>query len=137
MNKLEQIKEIEYRIIENKRALENLDAKYLTLCTPERYKSRTSYNDYDTIHGSKEECTVQNYLKEKLRLEVIIDLDETILENLKRDIDITEYLKLLKDNKQKVKFLRIVKGYTQSEVAKFLNISIRQVQRIEKSLNVI
>ena len=136
MNKLEQIKEIEYRVAENIIALKKLDGTYLKYCCPEGYKGGTSYNDYDTIHGSRKEYTVEKYLHEKLKLQTMIDLDESILKNLKSEVDTDNYLKLLKDNKQKVKFLRIVKRCTQAEVAEILHISTRQVQRIEKSLNV-
>lgn len=134
INKLEMIKEITYRIEENTKALLKLKDTYLKCCGPEGFKSGTSYRDYDTIHGSKKEYTVESYVKEKVRLENIIELDKEILSNIKKEIDTEEYLKLLTDNKQKVRFLRIIKRYTQSQTAEIIGISERQVRRIEKNI---
>jgi len=63
-------------------------------------------------------------------------------ETIKREIDISlsdqdkdkEYINKLKRTKDKVKYLRLVKGYTQKESAKIIGITVRQVQRIEKTL---
>lgn len=44
------------------------------------------------------------------------------------------YINKLNNNKDKVKYLRIVKNYTQAETANIIGISERQVQRIEKYL---
>lgn len=44
------------------------------------------------------------------------------------------YTNRLKKTKDKVKYLRIVKGYTQEEVAEMIGISSRQVRRVEKIL---
>lgn len=44
------------------------------------------------------------------------------------------YIKCLNRNKDKVKYLRIIKNYTQEEVAEIIGISSRQVRRIEKNL---
>ena len=134
MNNLEKIKEVEYRIKENKKALKRLDEKYLKYCSPEGYKSGTSYNDYDSIHGSRKEYTIERYLAEKERLIAMIELDEEILSNLIRDVNIKEYLSMLESNNQKVKFLRIVKGFTQQKTSEIIGISVRQVQKIEKRI---
>jgi len=63
-------------------------------------------------------------------------------ETIKREMDISlsnqekdnEYITKLNRTKDKVKYLRFVKGYTQIESAKIIGISKRQVQRIEKNL---
>lgn len=45
-----------------------------------------------------------------------------------------EYINKLNSTKDKVKYLRIVKGYTQKETARIIGITERQVQRIGKTL---
>lgn len=45
-----------------------------------------------------------------------------------------QYIKKLKRTKDKVLYLRVIKGYKQSETAEMIGRSIRQVQRIEKKL---
>lgn len=49
-----------------------------------------------------------------------------------KDKDV-QYIDKLKNTKDKVKYLRTIKKYTQIEVAEMIGISKRQVQRIEKS----
>jgi DNA-binding XRE family transcriptional regulator len=62
---------------------------------------------------------------------------ETILKEL--DISISneekdkQYIDMLNSTKDKVKYLRLVKGYTQEKTAALIGISERQVQRIEKT----
>lgn len=63
-------------------------------------------------------------------------------EAIKRELDISisdqekdkEYISKLNRTKDKVKYLRIVKKYTQEEAAALIGISTRHVQRIEKEL---
>lgn len=63
---------------------------------------------------------------------------ETILREL--DISISdqeedkEYINKLNRTKDKVKYLRFVKGYTQMKSAEMIGISSRQVRRIEKTI---
>lgn len=45
-----------------------------------------------------------------------------------------EYINKLNRTKDKVKYLRLVKKYTQEDAAAIINISTRQLQRIEKEL---
>lgn len=45
-----------------------------------------------------------------------------------------EYISTLKRTKDKVKYLRLIKEYTQEDAAELINISTRQLQRIEKEL---
>lgn len=134
MNRLEKIKDMEYKISDIKKQLDDLYDMYLKAFSPKGYKSGTSYNDYDTIPGGNKEFHIEEYFAERKRLETLLELDEQILLSLKRDVDEKEYLELLNTNSQKVKFLRVVKGYTQAKTAKILGISIRQVQRLENSI---
>lgn len=46
----------------------------------------------------------------------------------------SEFINKLDDIKDKVKYLRMVKHYTQKETAQMINRSERQVQRIERKL---
>lgn len=63
-------------------------------------------------------------------------------EIIKREIDISlsneerdkEYINKLNRTKDKVKYLRFVKSYTQTKSAKMIGITRRQVQRVEKDL---
>lgn len=133
MNRLEQIKQIEDRIIETKKQLKELDELYLKVFSPKGYKSGTSYNDYDTIPSGNKEYHLDQYCLQKNKLETLLMIDRNILSNLKRDINVDETLKLLSDNTLKVKFLRIVAGYTQKETAEKLGISESSVYRMAKS----
>jgi DNA-binding XRE family transcriptional regulator len=45
-----------------------------------------------------------------------------------------EYISTLKRTKDKVKYLRLIKEYTQEDAAELIDISTRQLQRIEKEL---
>lgn len=45
-----------------------------------------------------------------------------------------EYISKLKRTKDKVKYLRLIKEYTQEDAAELIDISTRQLQRIEKEL---
>ena len=56
---------------------------------------------------------------------------DTSIASKEKDI---EYVSKLNRTIDKVKYLRIIKGYKQSEVAEMINRSPRQIQRIEKKL---
>lgn len=128
-------KEIQDRIEQNKKALVDLDKKYLKAFAPEGYKSGTSYNDYDTIHGSRKSPRIIEYFEERKKILTLIELDEGLLDKVDMvDVDEEEYLKVLDTNVKKVKFLRDVKGYTQQEVSDKLKMGLRTVQRIEKEI---
>lgn len=126
-------KEIQDRIEQNKKALADLDKKYLKAFAPEGYKTGTSYNDYDTIHGSRKDPRITEYFEERKKILTLIELDEGLLTKVV-DVDEEEYLKVLDTNVKKVKFLRDVKGYTQQEVSDKLKMGLRTVQRIEKEI---
>lgn len=126
-------KEIQDRIEQNKKALADLDKKYLKAFAPEGYKTGTSYNDYDTIHGSRKDPRITEYFEERKKILTLIELDEGLLTKVV-DVDEEEYLKVLDTNVKKVKFLRDVKGYTQQEVSDKLKLGLRTVQRIEKEI---
>lgn len=57
------------------------------------------------------------------------------LEMLKADEEKdTEYINKLNRNIDKVRYLRIVKNYTQKDTAKIIGITERHVQRIERNI---
>ncbi|WP_346891226.1 helix-turn-helix transcriptional regulator [Clostridium sp. UBA3887] len=134
MNRLDKIKDIEYKIRQIKMDIEELDRKYLKAYAPKGHGHGTSYNDYDTIPGGNKELHLESYHEERKKKETLLELNEEILLSLKMEVDINEYLSLLTNNYQKVKFLRIVKGYTQAKTAEIIGISERTVQRIENNL---
>lgn len=61
---------------------------------------------------------------------ILNELDASIAE---REKDL-QYINKLNKTKDKVKYLRLVKNYTQINAAEIIGISLRQVQRIEKNL---
>ncbi|GAA0684741.1 hypothetical protein GCM10008903_16550 [Clostridium cadaveris] len=69
----------------------------------------------------------------------MINIDkESILNELNKSISDMEkdkqYIKKFNKTRDKVKYLRLVKGYTQEKTANIIDISVRQVQRIERDL---
>lgn len=69
----------------------------------------------------------------------MISIDkESILNELNKSISDIEkdkqYIKKFNKTRDKVKYLRLVKGYTQEKTANIIDISVRQVQRIERDL---
>lgn len=127
-------REIQDRIEQNKKALKELDNKYLKAFAPEGYKSGTSYNDYDTIHGSRKELRVEDYIREREKIRVLIELDEQILSTEIAIAEDEKYLSKLKNKEDKIKYLRKVRGYTQERTAEILNVDVRTIQRIEKNM---
>lgn len=63
-------------------------------------------------------------------------------ESILRELDISiqdiekdkAYIKKLGSNKDKVKYLRLIKEYTQEKTADIIGLSTRQVQRLEKKI---
>lgn len=64
--------------------------------------------------------------------DIIAGLDLALSDEEKDKI----YVSKLNRNKDKVKYLRIVKCYTQEKTADIAGISVRQVQRIDKLLKI-
>ena len=127
------VKELEERIERNKLALRRLESKYLIAYCPKE-PAGTSYADVDSIHGSKKEYRIEEYFKEKQRLQAMIDLDRELIATSGIRIDDNEYLTCLDNIEQKVKYLRVVKGYTQEKAAEILELSVRHIKRIEKRI---
>lgn len=63
-------------------------------------------------------------------MSILEELDSRIAEEEKDSL----YVSKLNKTIDKVKYLRILKKYTQIKTAEIIGISVRQVQRIEKNL---
>lgn len=63
-------------------------------------------------------------------MSILEELDLRIAEEEKDSL----YVSKLNKNIDKVKYLRMLKKYTQVKTAEIIGISVRQVQRIEKNL---
>jgi DNA-directed RNA polymerase specialized sigma subunit len=61
---------------------------------------------------------------------ILNELDASIADK-EKDL---QYINKLNKTKDKVKYIRLVKDYTQVEAAEIIGISLRHVQRIEKNL---
>lgn len=134
MNNIDKIRGLESIIKQTKRQIEELDKLYNRAFAPKGYGKGSSYNDYDTIPGGNKEFHIEDYSAERERLVNLLELSENALATRKSEVNVDEYLPLLTNNYQKVKFLRKVKKCTQAETADILGIGERTVQRIEKDL---
>jgi len=101
---------------------------------PKGYSKGTSYQDYDTIHGSRSELHAEQYqciLEEASHLESMIILQESSLE---RYYKIKEEVNNCLNNKMglttKVSILR--EKFTQEQVAELLETSISTIKRMDK-----
>ena len=101
---------------------------------PKGYSKGTSYEDFDTIHGSKIEFHADQYqriLQEASQLESMLVLQESSLERyykIKKEID--DCLNNHMDISAKVSILR--ETLTQEEVAELIEVSISTIKRIDK-----
>lgn len=129
MNIEEKIQDVEERIENNKDALKRLNKMVLKACSPNGISSGTSYEDYDSIHGSRKEISLFKYAEDKRMLEAFIEIDSNILEELKKNRDIAKNIKDIKSNYDRVVYLKKV-GYSTKQIADELNISDRHVRRI-------
>lgn len=129
------IDEIRERIQLNREKIAALDKKYEEAYMPKLPSGECSYSDFDSIRGSKKEYRLEEYYNERVRLLTLIELDEELIRSKGAESDDDLYLSLLKTNLQKVRYLRIVRGYTQAKVSEKIGISERQVRRIELEIN--
>lgn len=89
--------------------------------------------DADSIKGSRKEKDIQRFYEDKKKLLALIKTDEALLRAEEVNYP-DDYYKSLPSNKEKIRFLRIVQGKKQEEVADLLDIHVRTVQRIEKAI---
>ena len=129
LNIEEKIKEVQNRIKRNERVLETLNDNIVKAYSPKGIKGNTSYNDYDTIRGSKKEVSIFSYAEDKKRLEAFILIDKAILENLIENKDLEERLYLLKNNGDRALFLKNI-GYKNVEIAEMLQLTEVHISRL-------
>lgn len=131
MNIEKKIQDVKERIENNKIALERLNRMVLKACSPGELSSGTSYEDYDTIHGSRKEINLFKYVEDKKMIETFIEIDENMLEDLKKNKDVVKNLKDIKSNFDRVVYLKRL-GYRNVEIANELNLSEVHVCRLLK-----
>lgn len=127
----EKINELQERIKNNEQTLKRLNENIIKACGPKELSGGTSYNDYDTIRGSKKEVDLFLYVADKERLETFIMIDKTILENLIKNKDLEERLYLLKNNGDRALFLKDI-GYKNVEIAEVLQLTEVHICRLLK-----
>lgn len=74
---------------------------------------------------------IEGYKIKAIDKQTILNELDISLKNMEKD---KAYVDRLNKTKDKVKYLRLVKNYTQEEASYIIGISSRQVQRIEKLL---
>lgn len=127
------VKTIKNRIQFNKDKIKFIDDRYIKAFAPEGYKSGTSYNDYDVIHGSRKEKNIEGYLKEKEKILFKIQLDEDLLDRFSDSKAIKHYMELIPDKSECVGFLKMVFELKLTEIAELMNYSYRHIQKLWKN----
>lgn len=124
---LEKCIEIHKRIINSSiREKENL----IRALGPASYKTGTSYNDYDSIHGTRAEVNISDIVEKISRLDNLIYLEKCIIENTEKDIqEIKESLKGLKGIGLKIRTMQLVEGKTLKQIANDLNYSYSYIRQ--------
>ncbi|WP_455938446.1 hypothetical protein [Gemella morbillorum] len=123
------INELEERIKRNKKAIAELDELFYKLSGPKGYQTGTSWQDYDCIRGGNKEMDLFRYVTDRERLKTIIEIDEKILDNLKKNLKIKEDIKLMPKNTDRVILMKSL-GYTTKEISDELYLTPRYVRRV-------
>lgn len=101
--------------------------KFFLKAGPAGYSKGTSYQDYDTIHGSKPEIAaleLETIITSMDKLRELIQIQEIILDNLydaKAIID--NKLSILKGIPYQLAYLKLVEGYSIKRIMEQLHIS--------------
>lgn len=117
------------------KALQEIKEYLETQDKPQGVSEGTSYNDYDTIHGSREKLgyeQLKEIIKQASQLNSMLVLQDSSLEyyyKIKKDTD--DCINQVCDVTIKVSMLRD-KGFTQEEVAELVERSPRTIQRLDK-----
>lgn len=126
------VKIIKVRIQFNKDKIKFVDDRYIKAFAPSGYKEGTSWEDFDCIHGSRKEISIEGYLKEKEKILFKIELDENLLDRFNDGESIKNYLELIPEKFERVGFLRIVFNLKLTEIAELMNYSYRHIQKLWK-----
>lgn len=120
---------------ELEKSIENIESFLRQIEGPKAFKSKTSYNDYDTIQGERdtqESKGTTKLNKELERLENMLKLQIQNLEsyyNIKKMLD--ECANEVTSVPVKVSILRKL-GMSQEEVAELVDKHVNTIQRMEK-----
>ena len=125
----DKINELEDRIKRNKEALIELDEIFYKFNGPAGYPIGTSWQDYDCIRGGNKEMDLFTYVTDRERLKTFIEIDEKILENLKRNQKLKEDIKLMPKNTDRIILMKSL-GYTTKEISDELYLTPRYVRRV-------
>ena len=128
------LEEIKLRLDTNRYELKKLDEMYIKAFAPEGYKKGTSYKDYDTIHGSRKEYSIEDFERKRNKLIKAIEYDDNALFNALNEIDVDKYLQCLSTTKLKVGYLKNVVGMSKTEISDKLKLSYRHIQRVYKEV---
>ena len=125
----DKINELEERIKRNKEALIELDEIFYKFNGPAGYPAGTSWQDYDCIRGGNKEMDLFTYVTDRERLKTFIEIDEKILENLKRNQKLKEDIKLMPKNTDRIILMKSL-GYSTKEISDELYLTPRYVRRV-------
>ena len=125
----DKINELEDRIKRNKEALIELDEIFYKFNGPQGYPAGTSWQDYDCIRGGNKEMDLFTYVTDRERLKTFIEIDEKILENLKRNQKLKEDIKLMPKNTDRIILMKSL-GYSTKEISDELYLTPRYVRRV-------
>lgn len=123
------INELEERIKRNKKAIIELDEMFYKFSGPKGYPTGTSWQDYDCIRAGNKEMDLIRYVTDRERLKTFIEIDEKILENLKKNLKIKEDIKLMPKNTDRVILMKSL-GYSTKEISDELYLTPRYVRRV-------
>ena len=102
---------------------------FYKLSGPKGYPTGTSWQDYDCIRGGNKEIDLFRYVTERERLKTIIEIDEKILDTLKKNLKIKEDIKLIPKNTDRIILMKSL-GYTTKEISDELYLTPRYVRRV-------
>ena len=125
----DKINELEDRIKRNKEALIELDEIFYKFNGPAGYPNGTSWQDYDCIRGGNKEMDLFTYVTDRERLKTFIEIDEKILENLKRNQKLKEDIKLMPNYTDSIILMKSL-GYSTKEISDELYLTPRYVRRV-------
>ena len=125
----DKINELEERIKRNKEALIELDEIFYKFNGPKGYPTGASWQDYDCIRGGNKEMDLFTYVTDRERLKTFIEIDEKILENLKRNQKLKEDIKLMPKNTDRIILMKSL-GYSTKEISDELYLTPRYVRRV-------
>ena len=124
----QRIEELREEIRNAKKELSEILDKAIKHSAPKGYSEGRSYEDYDCIHGTKKKVDIEKLLQDIDRLNVFIEINESILKGLEKNRNVEEKLSEIESMEEKLVYLRKL-GLTVEEASEVLYISTRQAYR--------